>query len=156
MRCNLLLLLSLVTSLALSAKELTGRVVRIADGDTLTILDETKTQHKIRLDKIDAPEKGQAFGRVSRNQLSSIVFGKDVRVTYEKTDRYGRILGTVWFGETDVNLAMVKAGLAWHYKHFDNTQVYADAEKSARANRFGLWKDKAQTSPWEFRKTSRR
>ncbi len=135
---------------------LQGRVVRVADGDTITVVDEAKVQHKVRLDKIDAPEKGQAFGQKSKQQLSAYVFNKSVAVTWAKKDKYGRILGTVESGECgDVNLAMVRDGFAWHYKHFDQTQAYADAEAEARKEKRGLWRDKIPEAPWEFRRRAK-
>lgn len=145
-----------------SAATLNGRVVKVADGDTITVL-VTNVQHKIRLNRIDAPEKGQAFGNVSRQHLASFVAGKDIEIEWEKKDKYGRLLGTVWVDvpasgtnaavRTDINLQMVKDGLAWHYKHFDNTKSYADAETAARAAKCGLWKDPNPIPPYEFRKS---
>ena len=150
-----LIALSLMLSLAVGAKDLTGRVVRVADGDTLTVLDASNTQHKIRLNKIDAPEKGQAFGNASKKHLSSMVFGKDVSVEWQKKDRYGRILGEVYVGTTNVNLQMVKDGYAWHYKFYDKTPSYAEAETQAREKRLGLWVDSNPVEPYQFRKTRR-
>ncbi len=144
--------------------EIRGRVVKVADGDTLTILEHdsgrartpaapspSATQHKIRLNGIDAPEKSQAFGKVSKKHLSSLVFGKDVRVKYKSRDKYGRILGTVYVDGLDINLEMLRAGLAWHYKRFDSTPAYAAAESEARQNRRGLWSDPNPTPPEQFR-----
>ncbi|MBQ3340312.1 MAG: thermonuclease family protein [Kiritimatiellae bacterium] len=116
-----------------------GRVVRIADGDTLTLVtggsrpvatapSPAATQHKIRLYGIDAPESHQAFGQKSKHHLSSLVFGKDVRVAYKSRDKYGRILGTVYVDGKDVNLEMIRAG---HYKRFNTTPAYAVAESEA-------------------------
>ena len=129
----------------------TGRVVRIADGDTLTILSPAAgttgvspvAQHKIRLYGIDAPEKSQAFGAASKHHLSSLVFGKDVRVKYKSRDKYGRILGTVYVDGKDVNLEMIRAGLAWHYKRFDSTPAYAAAESEAQIDFCGKAWDSA-------------
>ena len=110
-----------VTS-AFAAETLKGRVVKVADGDTITVLDAANVQHRIRLDKIDAPEKAQPFGDASRRHLATFVAGKIVKVEWTKKDKYGRILGTVWTMlpvRIDVNLQMVNDGYAWHYKHFD-------------------------------------
>ena len=142
----------LVANLALNAQTLQGRVVRVADGDTITVLDSTNIQNKVRLVKIDAPEKSQAFGEVSRKHLASLVASKEVKVEWTNKDKYGRVLGEVFVGTTNVNLRMVKDGLAWHYKHFDNTPTYAQAEVEARAKKIGLWKDANPIPPWEFRK----
>ncbi len=94
------------------ANSLTGKVVKITDGDTLYVLDANYEQHKIRLAEIDAPERKQAYGLASRKHLLSIVAGKQVMIEYKKRDRYGRILGKVWVNGVDVCLEQVKAGFA--------------------------------------------
>ena len=95
------------------AETLTGRVVGIADGDTVTVLDANRQQHKIRLAGIDAPEKTQPFGDRSKQNLSTLVFDKQVAVEWKKQDRYGRTVGKVLINGIDANLAQVKAGMAW-------------------------------------------
>ena len=141
-----------IASAPLAAQTVTGKVVRVADGDTITVLDSAKAQHKVRLEKIDAPEKGQAFGAVAKGHLAELVAGKAVRVEWEKRDKYGRVLGVVFVGETNANLQMVKDGYAWHYRRFDDTPEYAQAEKVARDKRLGLWADGKPIAPWDFRK----
>ena len=145
----------LVMSLALNAQTIQGKVVRVSDGDTITILDEGKVENKVRLNRIDAPEKKQAFGDASRKYLASMVAGKFVKVEWAKKDKYGRILGDVIVGEVNVNLRMVQGGMAWHFKKFDNTPIYAQAENEARAKKFGLWVDPNPIPPWEFRKAKK-
>jgi endonuclease YncB( thermonuclease family) len=141
---------------------LMGRVVRIADGDTLTLLDSSNTQHRIRLEGIDAPESHQAFGTQSKRSLSDMVFGKDVTVVYQKTDQYGRLVGKILIDGMDVNLAQVRAGMAWHYKEYEREQsvedrdLYAKAEDEARADRRGLWQDADPVEPSAFRKEEKR
>ena len=144
-----------IASLVLDAQTLQGKVVRVADGDTITILDSTNVQNKVRLNKIDAPEKKQAFGEVSRKHLASMVAGNVVKVEWTKKDKHGRILGDISIGTTNVNLRMVQDGLAWHFKAFDNTPAYAQAENEARAKKIGLWKDANPIPPWEFRKAKK-
>lgn len=140
---------------------LIGRVVRIADGDTITVLDSSNTQHRIRLGGIDAPESKQDFGTQSKKSLSSMVFGKDVTVVYEKTDQYGRLVGKVLLDGKDVNLEQVRAGMAWHYKEYEREQssedreLYGRAEDEARSARRGLWADPNPVEPGEFRKQER-
>lgn len=138
--------------LALSANTIQGKVVRVSDGDTITILDSANVQSKIRLNRIDAPEKSQAYGNASKNHLSNLVAGKAVKVEWDKKDKYGRVLGDVSIDGVNVNLKMVQDGLAWHFKRFDNTPTYAQAEEEARAKKIGLWKDPDPIPPWEFRK----
>ena len=96
--------------LSACAGSITGKVTRVSDGDTVWVTDAAKLKHKVRLDRIDAPEKDQPWGRESSAVLKGWVFGKDVRVEYAKRDQYGRILGIVFNGTNEVNLAMVRSG----------------------------------------------
>ena len=143
------------------AETLTGRIVSIADGDTVTLLDANLQQHKIRLSGIDAPEKRQPFGNRSRLHLGTLVFGKHVTADCPKTDRYKRALCTIEVNGVDANLAQVEAGMAWHYKAYERDQRHADraryrlAERQAREERQGLWTDRDPLPPWEFRKSRR-
>ena len=147
---------SLCFSIA-QAEILTGRVVKISDGDTLTVLDESKRQHKVRLVGIDAPERKQPFGTVSRQNLADLVFGKKVAVEWSKQDHYQRVLGKVLLNGQDINLKQIKAGLAWHYTRYDKDQrladrrLYAEAQKAASLKGTGLWSDPAPVAPWDFR-----
>src|SRR5262245_3710588 len=101
---RLLILMSLCLSVAAQPTTITGKVVGVADGDTITVLDASNTQHKIRLDGIDAPESAQDFGQRSKQSLSDMVFGKVVTVTSGKKDRYGRTVGKVTLDGRDINL----------------------------------------------------
>ena len=139
-------------ALAAFGKEVVGKVTRVSDGDTITILDAANVQHKIRLHGIDAPEKKQAFGEKAKQHLSSLVFGKGVIIKAQDTDRYGRTVGKVFIDGRDVNLEMLRAGFAWHYKRYDKSAVYAEAESEARQNRRGLWADSNPTKPEDFRR----
>ncbi len=126
---------------------------READGNTITVLHNTNTQHRIRLQGIDAPERKQAFGNASRKHLATLVAGKEVTVEWAKRGRYGRIVGFVIVDRQDVNLAQVKAGMAWFYRYYqkelsaENRKLYAQAEDEARANKKGLWQDKNPMPP---------
>jgi len=95
------------------AAELHGRVVAVADGDTITVLDSAKQQHRIRLAGIDAPEKGQPFADRSRKQLAKGIHGQDVIVEWHKRDRYGRLVGVVITFGHDLNREQIRAGMAW-------------------------------------------
>lgn len=140
---------------------ISGRVVGVSDGDTITILDNSNTQYKIRLAGIDAPEKKQPFGNVSKQSLSDLVYGKQVEIDWQKQDRYGRTVGKVLVGGINANLEQVKRGLAWFYKKYQNELVledrldYLHAEESAEKSRVGLWIDKEPIAPWDFRKSRR-
>lgn len=149
------------SSTVVLATQLAGEVVGLSDGDTVTVLDATKTQYKVRLAGIDAPEKSQPFGNRSRQHLAELVFRKQVVVEWSKQDRYGRIVGKVLVAGRDACLAQVSAGLAWHYKAYQREQspgdqaAYAAAEEAARGKRVGLWRDPAPMAPWEFRHARR-
>lgn len=147
-------LLSTVTT---TAQDLRGRVVAVADGDTLTVLDASKQQHRVRLNGIDAPETRQPFSQVSKDHLSSLVFGQDVIVVGSKLDRYGRLIGTVILGTTNTNLEQLRAGLAWYYREYAadvapvHRPIYEATEAEARAAKRGLWRDPQPIAPWAFR-----
>ena len=136
-------------------------MVGVSDGDTITMLDDGKTQHKVRLAGIDAPEKGQAFGERSKQSLSALVFQKRVEARCHKKDRYGREVCAVFVGLRDVGLEQIRQGMAWHYKEYQHEQttqdrlVYRDEEENAKARRVGLWDDAKPVPPWEWRKTTR-
>jgi endonuclease YncB( thermonuclease family) len=155
-KCFACLLLFLACKL--NAATLQGKVVSVADGDTVTVLDDNKTQHKIRLQGIDAPEKSQPYGQKSKQSLSNLVHSKIVTVEFEKKDKYGRTVGKVLLNGTDVCLEQIKLGMAWHYKKYESEQpkedreIYARTEQAAKAQSVGLWKDKSPTPPWEFRR----
>lgn len=149
--------LALFLSLNAHADTLLGKVISVADGDTITVLDADKVQHKIRLAGIDAPEKKQAFGNRSKESLSDLVFDKTVNVETEKRDRYGRQIGKVLVDGQDVNLVQVERGMAWFYRQYQREQspndrkLYEAAEDAAKAGRRGFWRDSDPVPPWDFR-----
>ena len=159
-RCaKLIFLLSSLLLANLSVAEiLHGRVVGISDGDTVTVLDDSNTQTKIRLMGIDAPEKKQPFGNKSKESLSVLIFNKQVVVEFNKKDRYGRTIGKITVDGIDANLQQIRAGLAWHYKQYEKEQsvedraLYAQAEEQARGERRGLWLDAEPIPPWSWRR----
>ena len=140
---------------------LSGKVVRVSDGDSITVLDSGNRQHKIRLMGIDAPEKAQPFGTKSRESLSSMAAGRHVTVAWQKKDRYGRVLGVVFADGRDVGLIQIERGFAWHYKAYQRDQSakdargYAEAEEASRTARRGLWADQKPVPPWEYRQAGR-
>ena len=158
---KLIALIWLCIAMSLNAATLQGKVVSVADGDTITVLDSQKTQHKIRLQGIDAPERAQPFGNKSRQSLHELVHGKQVTVDYQKKDKYGRVVGKILLNNADVCLEQLKRGMAWHYKQYANEQpkedqeTYSLAEQQAKTELKGLWKDKQPVPPWEFRKQNK-
>lgn len=142
---------------AAAAQPITGRVVEVIDGDTVTVLVQGREQLKVRLAGIDAPERKQAFGQRAKRQLSALVFGKAVTVVGRKQDRYRRLIAKLLVEGQDANLEMIALGYAWHFKRYELEQspadrvAYAQVEARARAERRGLWADPAPLPPWEFR-----
>ena len=149
---------ALVAAFAASGKTLESVVTRVADGDTIWVRGsgEQGKGVKVRLDRIDAPESKQDYGFEAKEYLNGRIGGKTVKVEWEKKDQFGRILGIVYLEDTDINLEMVATGNAWHYAHFDQTPEYAEAEKSARAARLGLWADESPINPYDFRQGRKR
>jgi endonuclease YncB( thermonuclease family) len=156
MQYRTLLLLALVAQPCLAGK-LDGIVVGVSDGDTITVLDAQRQQHKIRLAGIDAPEKRQDFGNRAKQSLSDLAYRRQATVETGKTDRFGRLVGKVLIDGEDVNIEQVRRGMAWHYKAYQreqapaDRQAYAAAENAARASGAGLWGMPSPTPPWEFR-----
>ena len=142
-------------SIVLHAETLVGKVVRIADGDTFTLLLDQK-QYRIRLYGIDAPETkgGQPYSHKSKEYLASMIAGKTVAVDIKDTDRYGRYLGVVSTSDIkDVNLEMLRSGMAWHYSYYDNTPACKTAQQQAKKSKKGLWADPSPINPYDWRKT---
>ncbi len=139
------------------AQTINGQVVRVIDGDTVSVLTPDKQEIRVRLAEIDAPEKNQPFGMNSKRMLSDLIFAKDVSVVKIDTDRYGRTVGRIYQGQTDVNLEMVKAGGAWAYTQYLADDAIRTAEDAARAGRVGLWalQEDQRIPPWEWRKQER-
>ena len=132
---------------------ITGTVVSIADGDTFTMLTENKRQVKIRLHGIDCPERNQDFGQVAKKYLSTLVFGKPVKVMNKGKDQYGRTIGIVFDSQNNcINEEMLKSGLAWHYTRYDRNPQWQEMENEARQNKLGLWSQPNSTPPWKWRK----
>lgn len=155
---KLALLVALLCAAITHANEvIVGRVVKVSDGDTITVLTATKDQVKVRLHGIDAPESKQPFGEKSRLALAELVAGKDATVTVETKDKYGRVVGRVIVGKTDANLAQVAAGMAWWYRAYARKDTtLRDAETAAREAKLGLWIDPHPVPPWDWRKQQRR
>jgi len=145
-----LFLLFLLCPLPLLA-DFSGKCVSVADGDTITVLTAENIQIKVRLYGIDCPEKKQDFGQKAKEFTASLVFDKQVDVKESEKDRYGRTIGRVYRDGKYVNLEIIKAGFAWHYKQYSKDVDLADAESRARESKVGLWSGKP-IPPWEFRK----
>ena len=154
MRAILLLILLLVP-LSLFADTIhQGKVIKIADGDTLTLLVDSK-QLKIRLSEIDTPERKQPFGTRVKQALSELAFGKRARVVEVAVDRYGRIVGRVCVEDTDVNRELVARGYAWVNRKYSEDPELLKLEAQAKEKGLGLWADPNPIPPWESRRGRR-
>lgn len=134
-----------------------GKVINVHDGDTITVLNQSNENFHIRLQGIDAPELKQEFGSVSQQNLSRLVLGKQVTIYWTKIDKYRRIVGTIMLDGHDMNIEQIRAGLAWHFKKYEDEQepldrrTYSAAEQQARAAKLGLWQDPDPTAPGDWR-----
>jgi micrococcal nuclease len=151
-RFFLLLAIGLINALLVSA-QLSGKVIAIADGDTFTLLTNDNQQIKIRLHGIDCPEKKQPYSNNATAFTSNKVFGKKVMVKDMGKDRYKRTIGMVICDDgTNLNEALLQAGLAWHFRKYDTNASWANMERDARAAKKGLWVDPNPIAPWDWRK----
>jgi micrococcal nuclease len=133
----------------------TGKVIGIKDGDTFEVLYDNQPE-RVRLAEIDCPEKAQAFGTKAKQYASDLCFGKTVTVTNTGRDRYGRIVGSVVTEEgVNVNEELVKAGFAWHYKQYSDSEILDEYEQQARVQKIGLWSAKRPVAPWDYRRNKR-
>lgn len=134
-----------------------GVILRVVDGDTVLLVDDSGTKHMIRLAGIDAPETRMAFGDLSKKALMSLTMHHRVSAISSKRDKYGRSIATLYAGGSDVNLKLIQLGFAWHYTQYareqtkDDAHSYAETEQAARAQRVGLWQDESPIPPWEWR-----
>jgi len=134
-----------------------GKVVKVHDGDTVTLLDQNNKKHAIRLQGIDAPELKQEFGAASQKNLSGMVMGKQVTIVWNKVDKYRRTVGTIMLDGRDINIEQVRSGVAWHFKKYEDEQspadrqIYAAAELEARTAKLGLWKGATPMTPGDWR-----
>ena len=148
-------------------KVVIGLCTKVIDGDTIHVVTGGNVRFKVRLERIDAPESDQPYGKEATDYLAKLIKGRTVRVEWVKKDRYGRILGIVYYDQPgnpnskpnrqDINLTMVSTGNAWHYSYFDQTPAYAAAESAAKEKKLGLWAaGDTVVSPYEWRKNKRK
>lgn len=147
---------SIIVTIKQSAKQkdtrISGKVIKVADGDTFTILTKENEQIRVRFYGIDAPERKQDYGTKSRNFVNELVYGKMVKIEDKGIDRYKRLLGVIWIDGINLNEALLENGLAWHYKQFDKSKRYAELEEKAKKNKLNIWSQENPIAPWEFRK----
>jgi endonuclease YncB( thermonuclease family) len=154
---SILFLLSVVLWWCLSAhKTISCRVTGIKDGDTIEILTGARKSMTVRLHGIDAPEKSQPFSQKSKENLSKLIYGKQVRLYTYGNDRYGRLIADVFIDTINVNYLQVAVGLAWHYKQYSDDETLAYLQEQARRQKLGLWQEADPVAPWQYRKNKRK
>ena len=147
-------------------RSISGHVVDVYDGDTISVMDADRSEWKVRLAAIDAPELSQAFGKKARKELLELVLDHPVTVTFDRTDG-DRVVGTVKLESQreilgavfpiNINQYLVGQGFAWYDRSFENAQtseerrLYSKLEAQARSDKKGLWAEKNPVPPWEFR-----
>lgn len=157
MRKVYVMILAVVFSILSFAATITGKVVKVADGDTITLKTDNKEKIRVRFWGIDAPEKKQEYGIKSLDVLKKKVDGKVVKVEVKDKDQYGRVVGVVYLNDENINLYMLQTGSVWQYKQFSKDDVeFTKAEEKAKAEKIGLWKENNPTPPWIFRKNERK
>lgn len=139
-----------------ATETLYGRVVKVSDGDTLTLLTAAHAQIKVRMAEIDAPEKKQAYGQSAKESLSSLIFDQQVTVIVDNIDRYGRSVGHIRLGNMDVNAEQIRRGFAWVYLTYSHNQNLINLQKQAKNAGRGLWRDAAPVAPWDFRREQKK
>ena len=133
-----------------------GTVVAVIDGDTYDVLLKGKRKIRVRMEGIDAPEKGMPFYKVSKNYLSELCFDKKVTIEITGKDGNDRILGFTYLEDgTELSHEMIKAGLAWHYKKYNSDTVLSDLEIEAKELKKGLWVNENPMAPWTNRSLHR-
>ena len=133
---------------------LRGNVINVVDGDTLDV-QVGPGKHRIRLAEIDAPERNQPWGDEAKRGLASKVLEHEVRVVVTDTDRYGRRVGKIFLGQTDINRSMVSEGHAWVYRQYLQDERLIEIETTAREAGIGLWNRNDAVPPWDWRKGKR-
>ncbi len=147
-----LVVLSALCAVGMAAAEtLSGRVVGVADGDTLTLLTTDGRRIKVRLAEIDAPEHDQAFGQQSKRSLTALALNRTATVEVRAHDDYGRTVGMVFVAGRSLDAEQVRRGMAWVYRRYATTQSLYALETEAKAARRGLWTDPNPQPPWDWR-----
>ncbi|MDE2118779.1 MAG: thermonuclease family protein [Betaproteobacteria bacterium] len=170
MRALLLFLLLACTFSTARAEEFSAKVIAVLDGDTVLVLrgckrvePEAPGTHrrppcggsqkvKVRLVNIDAPEKAQEYGMASRQSLAEMVLRKQVQVSSQAMDEYGRMVAQIEAGGLKVNEEQVRRGMAWEYSHFHSDRHFIALQHEAQQARRGLWAQSSPMPPWQWRK----
>jgi len=156
MKYYFVILFALLSGRVFAQDTVTGKVIRIIDGDTFEALMDRNVTERIRLHGIDCPEPNQPFSNTAKDKLAKLIFSKQVKFLRLGVDHYGRTIAIVLVNSLNVNEALLRAGLAWHFKRYDHNPSWDALEKQAARERVGLWADARPVPPWNWRKSSRR
>ncbi|WP_336959284.1 thermonuclease family protein [Chryseobacterium contaminans] len=150
-----LMLMSLLFP-AILFSQTSGKVIKVSDGDTITVLLKGNIQKKLRLAEVDCPENGQAFGKNAKQFTSSQVFGKKVTFKETSTDRYGRSIAKIYYdNDKYLSKEVIKAGMGWWYYPYSKDDSLGKLQEKAQQNKIGLWQDVHAVAPWDYRKMKR-
>ncbi|PWN68840.1 nuclease [Chryseobacterium phosphatilyticum] len=140
----------------LTFSQTSGRVIKISDGDTITVLIDGNQQKKLRLAEVDCPEKGQPFGKNAKQFTANQVFGKTVNFIETNTDRYGRSIAKVYYDKDKyLSKELIKSGMGWWYFYYSKDPSLGKLQEKAQSEKTGLWQDVHAIAPWEYRKIKR-
>jgi micrococcal nuclease len=133
-----------------------GKVIAIKDGDTVVVIDASNNKTTLRLAEVDCPEKAQAFGTKAKQFTSDAVYLKEIKYIITDTDRYGRSIAKIYYGDNKyLSAEIIKNGFGWQYKQYSTSKLLATLEQEARNNKRGLWVDANPVYPSEFRRNKR-
>ncbi|HBE40414.1 MAG TPA: nuclease [Bacteroidales bacterium] len=154
----LIIYLLIITSLNGQDSDITvgsnvsGKVISILDGDTYDLLVDGNRTILIRMEGIDAPDRGMPFFNVAKQHLAELYFNKHVTIKVNDIDNYGRFISNTYLNDKkDLSQEMIKVGLAWHFKKYNSDPVLSRLEIEARNLKKGLWIDKKPIPPWTNR-----
>jgi endonuclease YncB( thermonuclease family) len=146
------LLIIILFSVPINSQTLLGKVTAITDGDTFKLIDQDSTLHRVRIANIDCPERKQPFSAKAKQFTSDAIFGKIIKVEVLKKDRYGRLIGIVFYNDSlTLNHELVRNGFAWHYIKYSKDSILQSIEDQARIKKLGLWQEPNAIAPWEWR-----
>lgn len=138
-------------------EKMSGEVVGVMDGDTYDLRVGQQKTIRVRMDGIDAPEKGMPFNKAAKKFLSQMIFRQQVQILVMNRDRHGRIVAKTYTASgKECGEELLKAGLAWHYKQYNQEKALAAMEREARQKRLGIWSEPNPMEPWEVRSLRRK
>ena len=155
--CSLLFLSCTTDTTSLpKGNSISGKVVKIIDGDTFDVLKDDHTTIRVRMFGIDCPERRQDYYQVCKDALAEYIFGKNIELVSHGRDVYHRTLAVVFYQKENINLKMIQNGFAWHFKRYSSDPVMTAAENKARNAKIGLWKMDNAIAPWDYRRENRK